>query len=101
MLGSEGTAKLLDFGVARLPTPQDRLTQDGARLGTIGYMAPEQARNPRDVDGRADVFGLGATLFFTLTGHDPFLPPGGARWRPTPRRWRTSGPTCPPPSAGH
>jgi response regulator RpfG family c-di-GMP phosphodiesterase len=73
-----GVAKLLDFGVARLPTPQDRLTQDGARLGTVGYMAPEQARNPRDVDGRADVFGLGATLFFALTGRDPFPPPGGA-----------------------
>ncbi|MGL6074480.1 MAG: protein kinase domain-containing protein [Fimbriiglobus sp.] len=74
----DSTAKLLDFGVARLPTPAERLTQDGARLGTIGYMAPEQARSPRDVDARADVFGLGATLFFALTGNDPFLPPGGA-----------------------
>ena len=78
ILTADGTAKLLDFGVARLPSPADRLTQDGARLGTIGYMAPEQARNPRDVDGRADVFGLAATLFFALTGQDPFLPPGGA-----------------------
>ena len=75
---ADGTAKLLDFGVARLPTPEDRLTLDGARLGTVGYMAPEQARNPRDVDGRADVFGLAATLFYALTGQDPFLPPGGA-----------------------
>jgi len=78
ILAADGTAKLLDFGVARLPTPADRLTQDGARLGTIGYMAPEQARNPRDVDGRADVFGLGATLFYALTGQDPFAAPGGA-----------------------
>jgi response regulator RpfG family c-di-GMP phosphodiesterase len=78
ILAADGTAKLLDFGVARLPSPADRLTQDGARLGTVGYMAPEQARNPRDVDGRADVFGLAATLFFALTGQDPFLLPGGA-----------------------
>lgn len=74
----DGTAKLLDFGVARLPTPDDRLTKDGARLGTIGYMAPEQVRNARSVDARADVFGLGATLFYMLTGRDPFEPPIGA-----------------------
>src|SRR5439155_19530423 len=53
----DGTAKLLDFGVARLPSPDDRLTKDGARLGTIGYMAPEQVRSPRDVDARADGVG--------------------------------------------
>jgi len=84
----DGTAKLLDFGVARLPGPDDRLTRDGARLGTIGYMAPEQIRNPRDVDARADVFGLGATLYFMLTGRDPFDPPAGAAGalRPPPAR---------------
>ena len=76
MLTADGAAKLLDFGVARLPS-ESRLTQDGARLGTVGYMAPEQARNPRDVDGRADVFGLAATLFFALTGQDPFAHPAG------------------------
>ena len=84
IVSPDGQAKLLDFGVARLPAPEDRLTQDGARLGTIGYMAPEQVRNPRDVDARADVFGLGATLFFVLTGRDPFRPArrvGGARRR--------------------
>jgi response regulator RpfG family c-di-GMP phosphodiesterase len=74
----DGRAKLLDFGVARLPNPDHRLTQDGAKLGTVGYMAPEQARNPRDVDARADVFGLAATLFYALTGQDPFPPPHGS-----------------------
>ncbi|MGL4422052.1 MAG: HD domain-containing phosphohydrolase, partial [Gemmataceae bacterium] len=49
-----------------------------ARLGTIGYMAPEQVRNARDVDARADVFGVGATLYFMLTGRDPFDPPAGS-----------------------
>jgi len=78
MIGPNGLAKLLDFGVARLPATTDRMTLDGAHLGTVGYMAPEQARNPRDVDGRADVFGLAATVFFALTGHMPFLPPGGS-----------------------
>ncbi len=74
----EGQAKLLDFGVALLPSAAHRLTREGSRLGTVGYMAPEQARNPAEVDARADVFGLAATLFFALTGRDPFLPPGGS-----------------------
>ncbi|MBN9120583.1 MAG: protein kinase, partial [Planctomycetes bacterium] len=78
-------AKLLDFGLARLPG-EERLTRTGAQLGTIGYMAPEQSRNAHVVDGRADVFGLGATLFFALTGQAPFTdllgalgPPPSAR----------------------
>ena len=74
----DGQAKLLDFGVARLPAHEDRLTREGARLGTVGYMAPEQAHDPAAVDARADVFGLAATLFFMLTGRDPFPPPGGS-----------------------
>jgi response regulator RpfG family c-di-GMP phosphodiesterase len=64
-------AKLLDFGLARLPG-EERLTRTGAQLGTIGYMAPEQSRNAHTVDARADVFGLGATLFYALTGQAPF-----------------------------
>ena len=105
MLTADGSAKLLDFGVARLPT-DNRLTQDGARLGTVGYMAPEQARNPRDVDSRADIFGLAATLFYALTGQDPFAHPasgaGGVASGPPslrdfrPRRLR-SGPAAPRP----
>jgi response regulator RpfG family c-di-GMP phosphodiesterase/serine/threonine protein kinase len=67
----DGQAKLLDFGLARLPG-EERLTRTGAQLGTIGYMAPEQARNAHTVDARADVFGLGATLFYAITGQVPF-----------------------------
>ncbi len=95
LLTPDGTAKLLDFGVARLPTPDDRLTKDGARLGTIGYMAPEQVRNARGVDARADVFGLGATLYFMLTGRDPFEPPigaAGALHPPSVREYRSDVP---------
>src|SRR5262249_50707942 len=67
----DGQAKLLDFGLARLPGEQ-RLTQTGAQLGTVGFMAPEQARNAHTADARADVFGLGATLFYAITGQAPF-----------------------------
>ncbi len=67
----DGQAKLLDFGLARLPG-DERLTRTGAQLGTVGYMAPEQVRNARGADARADVFGLGATLYFALTGRAPF-----------------------------
>ncbi len=97
LIAPDGAAKLLDFGVARLPTPDDRLTKDGARLGTIGYMAPEQVRNARGVDARADVFGLGASLFFMLTGRDPFEPPigaAGALHPPSAREYRPEVPAA-------
>ena len=67
----DGQAKLLDFGLARLPG-EERLTRTGAQLGTVGYMAPEQSRNAHAADARADIFGLGATLFYALTGQAPF-----------------------------
>jgi response regulator RpfG family c-di-GMP phosphodiesterase len=63
-------AKLLDFGLARHFTK--RLTDPGAILGTIGYMAPEQAKDAAQVDSRADIYSLGATLFWCVTGRDPF-----------------------------
>jgi response regulator RpfG family c-di-GMP phosphodiesterase len=69
---SDGQAKLLDFGLARLPG-EERLTRTGVQLGTIGYMAPEQARNAHSADARADIFGLGATLFYAVTGQVPFI----------------------------
>ncbi len=81
----DGQAKLLDFGLARIPG-EDRITRSGAQLGTVGYMAPEQSRNAHLVDGRADVFSLGCTLFFAITGQAPFAdvmatfgPPPSAR----------------------
>jgi response regulator RpfG family c-di-GMP phosphodiesterase/serine/threonine protein kinase len=66
----EGQAKLLDFGLARYA--QNRHTQQGIVLGTIDYLAPEQARDASAVDIRADIYGLGATLFWALTGRVPF-----------------------------
>lgn len=63
-------AKVLDFGLARIPN--GNVTQPDTLLGTIGYMAPEQARDPRSVDARADLFSLGATMYWTLTGCEPY-----------------------------
>lgn len=62
---------IVDFGVARLAGPSD-LTAQGANVGTPRYMAPEQIRNARTVDGRADVFALGCILFEALTGRPCF-----------------------------
>jgi len=62
-------AKLLDFGLAL--HPYRRMTEPGTILGTIGYMAPEQARDAQMVDARADLFSLGATMYWALTGRDP------------------------------
>jgi response regulator RpfG family c-di-GMP phosphodiesterase len=66
----EGQAKLLDFG---LPCHFGScLTDPGAVLGTIDYMAPEQTRDACAVDIRADIYGLGGVLFWCLTGRPPF-----------------------------
>ena len=71
--GDPARAKLLDFGVARSAMGAARpMTQTGTALGTPGYMAPEQARGERDLDGRVDVFALGAVLFRCLAGTAPF-----------------------------
>jgi tetratricopeptide (TPR) repeat protein len=66
------SVKLLDFGVARVVETDNALTTGGARIGTIGYMSPEQARGDRDVDARADVFALGCVFYECLTGKAPF-----------------------------
>jgi serine/threonine protein kinase len=72
-----GTAvKVLDFGIAKLvkaDTPS--LTQSGVAVGTPLYMSPEQVLAEREVDGRADVWAVGATLFEMLTGRPVHLAP--------------------------
>src|SRR4051812_4638242 len=69
--GEFGQCKVLDFGIARLGdwTP---LTQTGAMVGTLGYMAPEQARSPENLTPAADVYSLGCVLFECLTGMPVF-----------------------------
>ena len=74
----EGQAKLIDLGLARVYQPGGRaqdLTSSGTTLGTFDYIAPEQARDPRLADVRSDIYSLGCTLYFLLTGQPPF--PGG------------------------
>ena len=59
--------KLLDFGIARVGGGRE-LTRRGALLGSMGYMAPEQARGDKGIDVRADIFALGCLMFHALTG---------------------------------
>jgi putative two-component system response regulator len=70
----EGRVKLLDFGLAQHFL--HRMTEPGTMLGTVEYMAPEQAQDASTVDIRADIYGLGGTLFCCLTGRPPFSEEG-------------------------
>jgi serine/threonine-protein kinase len=69
-----GVVKVLDFGLARLADNEDRACLTGPRvvLGTPDYLPPEQLLNPRGADERSDLYGLGCTLYFLLTGQPPF-----------------------------
>ncbi len=71
----DGVVKLLDFGLARA-FHNRRLTEPGTVLGTLNYMAPEQASDSASVDIRADIFGLGATMYYCLAGEPPFAGQG-------------------------
>jgi serine/threonine protein kinase/formylglycine-generating enzyme required for sulfatase activity len=80
MLSCDGQLKIMDLGLALLnddvSATTDDLTLSGQVMGTIDYMAPEQADDTHGVDFRADIYGLGATLFALLTGSPPL---GGGR----------------------
>ena len=69
---SPTVVKLLDLGLALLSHGPDDLTQAGRFLGTLPYMAPEQANDPHGVDIRADLYSLGCTLYLLLAGAPPF-----------------------------
>ena len=72
MLTSRGDVKLVDLGIAKRLDEDVSLTQTGQAIGTPHYISPEQIRGQRDIDSRADIYSLGATLYHLLTGHTPY-----------------------------
>lgn len=76
MVSTQGVLKVLDLGLARMRSgegsevPSD-MTQTGRVMGTVDYMAPEQARDAKNVDLRADIYSLGCTLYYLATGRPP------------------------------
>ena len=72
LLDKSNEPKIVDFGLARLMrTEEDKLTVPGEKLLSLGYGAPEQEQDASLSDERADVYGLGALLYFALTGQNP------------------------------
>lgn len=73
LVDAKGHAKVADFGLAGIKRPDSRLnlTATAVAMGTLNYMAPEQRRDARSVDGRADLFSLGVMLYEVLTGEVP------------------------------
>jgi serine/threonine-protein kinase len=71
----DGLAKLSDFGLAKRmgPSSWNGITRDGEGLGTPCYMPPEQVRDARHVDQRADIYALGASMYHVLTGRYPVV----------------------------
>lgn len=101
IVAADGRIKLIDLGLARVQhSADDELTTTGTTLGTFDYIAPEQARDPRAADVRSDIYSLGCTWYFMLTGRPPF-PEGTVLQKllqhqgdepPDPRQFRTDLP---------
>ena len=75
LVNSKGVVKLLDMGLALVSSDDEEsltVANNENVLGTADYLAPEQALNSHEVDHRADIYGLGCTMYFLLTGRPPF-----------------------------
>jgi serine/threonine-protein kinase len=74
MINTAGVVKLADMGLARETTDIEAAqTEAGKAYGTPYYISPEQIRGKIDIDGRADIYGLGATLYHMVTGRVPYM----------------------------
>ncbi len=110
LVTEDGRAKILDFGLALLTDEAEaefslQMIFGHDCLGTADYIAPEQSRNSSQVDARADVYGLGCTLYFALSGKPPFPVEGvraklEAQRNETPKSIRELVPEIPPALAG-
>src|SRR4029077_18601435 len=99
--GNRAVVKVLDFGLAKVSreVPADgALTHEGQMLGTPDFIAPEQISDARRADIRADIYSLGCTLYYLLTGGPPF-PGTSLHDGPQSHPPRTPPPLTPPPPA--
>jgi serine/threonine-protein kinase len=103
LVDKEGTVKVLDLGLARFSDDDKAsltVAYDENVLGTADYLAPEQAVDSHGVDARADIYSLGCSFYYVLTGHPPF--PDGtlpqrimAHQKDEPKSIRENRPDCP------
>jgi tRNA A-37 threonylcarbamoyl transferase component Bud32 len=109
LLTPDGTVKILDLGLARhrpaeVLLADGSLTSDGAVLGSLDYLAPEQARSAGQADARSDLYSLGCTYYYLLTGKAPFADRAGlekitSHARDVPPSLRQERPDVPEPVA--
>ena len=70
LIDRHGVLKLADFGIAQIQS-REQLTRTGVSIGTWSFMPPEQRVDARDADARADIYALGGSLFYLMTGRNP------------------------------
>jgi serine/threonine-protein kinase len=72
LVDANGILKLADFGIARVVERNMNMTRTGMTMGTWAYMPPEQRNSAKSVDGRADLYALGASIYYLVTAKEPF-----------------------------